>query len=440
MTKTINFNDLGRGTVVDNEYTSQGVTVSAIGGSNKAMIFDTNNPTGGDHDLATDNLDNVLIISEDGDSHDPDDNAGGGVLRFDFHEAADVKELTFLDIEESAVVKFYDEHGALIATRQIDPTGNNGQSTEHFNVEGAFRMDVHLCGSGAIDNLVFDDSTGDLDGIVEGSAGDDVIDVNYEGDPDGDRVDANDQILPGEETDDDIILAKGGDDVVSAGEGNDEVFGGNGNDSIHAGNGDDYVEGNGGDDIIKGGAGDDVLIGDGEGYDGDTTEFTIDWDQLGSDGNQTLTVDGQSVNVSVATPKNAQGKEWFVENGMLKNWDVTDPATADMHFSTPISNVQFTLLDVDALDKITIMAKDAQGNLVDVTFENTGVHVVNGNMVTGSETNAPGPGADNNGQDVGVTIEGPISHLWIVLDNGPARDYSGTVAVTDIRRNRRRRH
>jgi len=53
-------------------------------------------------------------------------------------------------------------------------------------------------------------------------------------------------------------------------------------------------------------------------------------------------------------------------------------------------------------------------------------------MVTGSQTNEEGPGATNNGQDVSVTIDGPISHLWIILDNGPERDYSGTVAVTDI--------
>ena len=71
----INFNDLSSGTVVDNEYSAQGVTVSASGGADQAMIFDTANPTGGDWDLETSNLDKALIISEDGDSSDPDDNA-----------------------------------------------------------------------------------------------------------------------------------------------------------------------------------------------------------------------------------------------------------------------------------------------------------------------------------------------------------------------------
>ena len=39
------------------------------------MIFDSANPTGGDQDLASDTLGGLLIISEDGDSSDPDDNA-----------------------------------------------------------------------------------------------------------------------------------------------------------------------------------------------------------------------------------------------------------------------------------------------------------------------------------------------------------------------------
>ena len=423
MTKTIDFNDLASGTIVDNEYQSQGVTVQAwtAGGvGDRAMIFDTANPTGGDHDLATSNLGGVLIVSEDGDSSDPDD-AIGGTFRFSFADGADVQSLTFLDNEEGATVRFYNEAGDLIATRQIPTTADNGQHVEHFDVEGAYTMDVELHGSGAIDNLVFDDIEA-LDGTVEGTAGDDVIDTDYEGDPDGDKVDNNDAILAGDTANDDLIYGFDGNDSIAAGNGDDEVYGGTGNDVIAGGSDDD---------VVFGGSGNDVIYGDNDNGSG-VTDFTIDWDQLGSDGSQTLTVDGQSVNVSINTPQNAQGKEWFVENGMLKNWDVTDPTTADMHFDTEISNVQFTLLDVDALDKITIMAKDADGNLVEVSFEDTGVHTVDGNMVTGSQTNAEGPGASNNGQDVSVTIAGPIQHLWIVLDNGPERDYSGTVAVTDI--------
>ncbi len=160
--------------------------------------------------------------------------------------------------------------------------------------------------------------------------------------------------------------------------------------------------------------------------------LTIDWDHIGSDGSQTLSENGQSVDVTVSTPKNGEGKEWFVENGMLKNWDVTRDSSADIRFSEEVENVKFTLLDVDRLDEITIMTKDADGNPVPVSFEVTGVHDVNGNTVTGTQTNSPGPGASNDGQDIEVCIEGPLISFWIVLDDGPERDYSGTVAVSDI--------
>lgn len=114
------------------------------------------------------------------------------------------------------------------------------------------------------------------DGTVEGTDGDDIIDVNYTGDPDGDMVDAGDAILPGHTGDDDLIMAYGGDDTVFAGEGND---------TIYAGEGDDWVDGGPGDDVIYGEQGDDTLIG-GDGDDwihggpGDDTIFGDDGDDF----------------------------------------------------------------------------------------------------------------------------------------------------------------
>ena len=81
------------------------------------------------------------------------------------------------------------------------------------------------------------------DGIVEGTAGADLIDINYTGDPEGDRIDAGDAILPGEGPNDDIVDAGAGDDKVLAGAGDDTVY---------AGSGDDYVDGGAGDGVIYG--------------------------------------------------------------------------------------------------------------------------------------------------------------------------------------------
>ena len=36
-----------------------------------------------------------------------------------------------------------------------------------------------------------------MDGTVEGTNGSDLIDESYTGDPEGDRIDANDALLPG---------------------------------------------------------------------------------------------------------------------------------------------------------------------------------------------------------------------------------------------------
>lgn len=88
-----------------------------------------------------------------------------------------------------------------------------------------------------------------LDYIVEGTSGADVIDAAYTGDPDGDRIDAGDNLVGND------------DDVVSAGAGDDVIYGGLGGDSIHADEGDDTVHGGVGLDRLFGGIGNDSLFG-----------------------------------------------------------------------------------------------------------------------------------------------------------------------------------
>ncbi|PWE34189.1 type I secretion protein [Maritimibacter sp. 55A14] len=130
------------------------------------------------------------------------------------------------------------------------------------------------------------------DGLVEGDDAADVIDITYLDDPDGDRIDAGDAILPGQSGDDDIVLAEGGDDTVKAGAGNDLVLGGAGDDRLFGEEGNDRLVGDGdwvdgkveivdgpdaGDDLLDGGAGNDHLFGN----DGNDT-------LLGGDGNDQL--------------------------------------------------------------------------------------------------------------------------------------------------------
>lgn len=89
-----------------------------------------------------------------------------------------------------------------------------------------------------------------LDGTVSGTAGDDLIDAGYMGDPDGDMVDNDDAILPGDTGNDDLIFGFDGNDEILAGDGDDEVYGQDGDDSVLAGTGNDIVYGGDGNDDI----------------------------------------------------------------------------------------------------------------------------------------------------------------------------------------------
>jgi hypothetical protein len=102
---------------------------------------------------------------------------------------------------------------------------------------------------------------GGRDGIVSGTEGDDRIDLGYTGDPDGDRIDNSDAILPGAGPNDDKVQAGAGNDTVLAGEGDDLVVGWTGHDSIDGGVGDDTLYGDAGQDTIIGGDGSDLAFG-----------------------------------------------------------------------------------------------------------------------------------------------------------------------------------
>lgn len=100
-----------------------------------------------------------------------------------------------------------------------------------------------------------DDDCGDghhprRDGLIFGTAGNDLIDASYRGDPDGDRVDAFDAIIRGDGPNDDRIYAGSGDDTIRSGLGNDTIDGGIGNDRIYGGPGSDFVLGQDGNDLI----------------------------------------------------------------------------------------------------------------------------------------------------------------------------------------------
>lgn len=129
--------------------------------------------------------------------------------------------------------------------------------------DGTLAEDVDLNGdqAGHVCDLTPNDEP-EPDGIVSGTSGADLIDVDYTGDPDGDRIDNEDAILPGQAPNDDIVFAGRGDDTVFAGLADDNVLGGLGDDELYGEDGDDRLIGQSGDDTLSGGADNDTLFGD----------------------------------------------------------------------------------------------------------------------------------------------------------------------------------
>ena len=101
----------------------------------------------------------------------------------------------------------------------------------------------------------------DGDGIVEGTDGADLIDYDYTGDPEGDRIDHNDALIAGDAPQDDRVEAGAGNDTILSGLGNDTVAAGAGNDAAYGGDGDDSLVGEAGNDTLDGGIGNDTLLG-----------------------------------------------------------------------------------------------------------------------------------------------------------------------------------
>jgi len=136
-------------------------------GQNAAMIYDatcSGGCSGGDDDLRIPVLGQVLIVSEDLDSSDPDDLRGarGQTIRVDFRSLGvgpvGVSGLLVADVEpnEDGNVTLYGAAGEVIATVPIRPfLGDNNAFLVPTDVIDVAWLDVTLGGSGAIDDIAF---------------------------------------------------------------------------------------------------------------------------------------------------------------------------------------------------------------------------------------------------------------------------------------------
>jgi hypothetical protein len=176
---TIDFEGLAEGAIVSSLSSGSGISGDAVGGSvavvgaeggagpNAAMIFDaTCTPggtpadcTGDDPDLFFPAQGNVLIVSEDLDTTDPDDSATpGSTLSFDYSGfgpgTVTVVSLTVMDTEEAGGTIALTTSGNPVPTViPIPVTGNGLSAVVPIGVSGVTSMLVTFAGSGAIDNV-----------------------------------------------------------------------------------------------------------------------------------------------------------------------------------------------------------------------------------------------------------------------------------------------
>ncbi len=203
----VNFENFAAGAVVDQVLGDLGsgpifvegnTLVNGQGDLNTAIIFDTANVTGGDVDLGSPNEDcpgggpgigadgapgepfenctpmgKVLILAEDlvdannDDLIDDPDDIGtamdGSNIVFDFSQLTSVivHSLTIADVDEfnapNPRVELFNGANVLLSSIPIPDVGDNGVVVLDLgSVPGVVTMVVHLNGSGAIDDLVFE--------------------------------------------------------------------------------------------------------------------------------------------------------------------------------------------------------------------------------------------------------------------------------------------
>lgn len=211
------------------------------------------------------------------------------------------------------------------------------------------------------------------DGIVDGTAGNDLIDLNYTGDTEGDRIDRLDGTgYSGTTGDADYVLAGAGNDTVQSGLGNDIVYGGAGNDQITLAQGNDWadggteadsIDGGSGNDSLYGGAGNDTLIG---GADSAAVTYTASYTEvLGTTPTQTVTGSSGRPNFVVRSVSNetlTSGSNGGVTNGFHLG-DVDSVETHTHTASSQISGGQILFNGISGTETLTITIDGVVQNL-----------------------------------------------------------------------------
>lgn len=182
----LDFESFAAGTIMDNDYGSLGVTIAVVnvgGGPDLGVVFDTNNPTGGDSDLAgpfapgpNNTLGDIspghVLIIQENDNCDalscstPDDEGSraAGSIHIEFGGLVNLNSIDFFDIEieesgpgDDNRIILFDANGLAMNLDFFTPDtgGNNRWDQVLFSVSGVSALQINMGGSGAIDNISY---------------------------------------------------------------------------------------------------------------------------------------------------------------------------------------------------------------------------------------------------------------------------------------------
>jgi len=154
------------GEQVTTQYKPWAVTVAAKNNKkshpDKAILFDSANPTGGDYDLKTKTLKNILIIAEndvdknkDGLVDVPDDEAAGGLMTFKYDKPVFFYGLKLIDIDECGTTITVTYSNGKKQTFKVPKKGNGSIQDWFLYKGGVVKIDVKMAKSGAVDYLCY---------------------------------------------------------------------------------------------------------------------------------------------------------------------------------------------------------------------------------------------------------------------------------------------
>nr|MCU0800992.1 hypothetical protein [Paracoccaceae bacterium] len=218
------------------------------------------------------NLTAGSLSEDDGATYDVDNGGGydtfrinGGALQSFDGVASYAAVITYSDGTTASVnvVVFQDINGnTYLAPSQTNDVNQQALTAKPIQ---SLQLNSVNVGAGPTGDMVADRFAGDFKSVVDGTSGNDTMNVGYT-DAQGDQItEGNDSINGG--AGNDTINAGGGNDTINAGDGADSLNGGNGNDQIYGQGGNDTVTASAGYDVVYGGDGNDNLSGGSDIYD-----------------------------------------------------------------------------------------------------------------------------------------------------------------------------